>query len=670
MGLERTAAVLGGYKSVYDTDAFQPIIRKIESISGSYRYGSDDALDTATRIIADHIRTACFCIADGVLPGNSGRGYVLRRLIRRAVLKGQRVLGFDQPFFHRVYEGVVEAMGNHYTELNERREMIVETLKGEEALFRRTVQAGTELLNDWIARLQDNGQKVLGGADAFQLYDTFGFPLEVTREICTEAGIRVDEEGYEAALKEAQERSRGGSDRESVYGGVQVTIVAQIMGSEDQKPTPTEFLGYESTTTQTQISGAIHIPGEREPKDQNQWPLAIALKETPFYAESGGQIGDTGRLVGGGFEGRVTDVIKQDGVFIHEVEPVKMPFADPSKLTGISVEAEVDVDRRAKITRNHTATHLLHAALRQILGKHVTQAGSYVGPDRLRFDFTHGQALTENQRLEVEHLVNEKALENLPVVTYPNLPIAEAKAMGAMALFGEKYGDFVRLVQIGTEKPEDKSFSRELCGGIHVRTTGEIGLFKIVHEASVASGVRRIEALTGEGAYEWVLEQSRLLQTVAEKLKSTPKDLIQSIDKHLEAQRDLRQKLEKARSQGASQVESQTFEIGQIELAVQNLGQGEPQDASVAADRLVDGKQNRVALCAVTSEGKALFVCKVGPDAQKLGAHAGNLVRDVAKIAGGGGGGRPDFATAGGKDASKIAEALAAAESILRNATV
>ena len=765
MGLERTAAVLGGFKSVYDTDAFQPIIRRIEAIASSpdaksqtpnaYTYGQDDAKDTATRIIADHIRTACFCIADGVLPGNSGRGYVLRRLIRRAVLKGQRVLGFDQPFFHLVFEGVVESMGDHYRELIERRDVIVETLRAEEVQFRRTLAQGLERVDYEIYAVLDEtlfaadltrlnqskndlselairaieavsslgrpgfGGRVasikmavpdrssvgqvsrevaeyftevdpqsetisayrhprLNGKIAFQLYDTYGFPLEVTKELAEEAGVQVDEEGYELALKEAQERSRGGTDRESVYGGVQVTIVAQIMGGDPgSKPTPTEFLGYNTTQAQTQISGAIHIPGERAPSPfptgegvgdggSEAWPLAIALKESPFYAESGGQVSDTGLLVGGGFEGRVTDVIKQDGVFVHEVEPIKMPVEDPMKLTGLVVEAEVDQNRRSRITRNHTATHLLHAALRQVLGKHVTQAGSYVGPDRLRFDFTHGQAMTEEQKLEVERIVNEKALANLPVLTYANLPISEAKAMGAMALFGEKYGDFVRLVQIGDESPTEKSFSRELCGGIHVRTTGEIGLFKIVHEASAASGVRRIEALTGEGAYDWVLEQSHLLKDAADKLKSTPKDLVHSIEKHLETQRDLKQKLEKARSAGATQAQAQIIEINGIELAIQNMGDGEQAEATLAADKLVEGKPNRVALSAVKMGDKAMFVCKVGPDAQAKGAHAGNLVREVAKVAGGGGGGRPDFATAGGKDATKVAEALTVAEATLR----
>jgi alanyl-tRNA synthetase len=696
MGLERTAAVLGGFKSVYDTDAFQPIIQKIEdlrrgtsgalagastgSVESDQTRAASDTLERAaqaTRIIADHIRTASFCIADGVLPGNSGRGYVLRRLIRRAVLKGQRVLGFDQPFFHLVFEGVVEAMGDHYSELVERRDVIVETLRQEEALFRRTVHAGTEMLLDWIRQLEHSGLKVLGGFDAFQLYDTFGFPLEVTKEICAEASIQVDEEGYEVALREAQERSRGGTDRESVYGGVQVTIVAQIMGEDDGKPTPTRFIGYDATRAQTEISGAIHIPGERSPtpdpspsaktsvEEGKLWPLAIALKETPFYAESGGQVSDTGILIGNGFEGRVTDVIKQDGVFVHEVEPIKMPVDEPLKLTGLVVEAEVDQNRRARITRNHTATHILHAALRQVLGKHVTQAGSYVGPDRLRFDFTHGQAMTEEQKSQVERIVNEKALENLPVVIYNDLPIDQAKSMGAMALFGEKYGKTVRMVQIGPEDPRLPSFSRELCGGIHVRTTGEIGMFKIVSEASAASGVRRIEALTGEGAYEWALEQAHTIREAADKLRTTPKDLVHSIEKLHESQRDLKQKLEKARSQGAGQPDAEILDVNGVELAVQNLGDGESQDASLAADRLTEGKPLRVALSAVVSEGKIVFVCKVGADALKKGAHAGNLIREVAKVAGGGGGGRADFATAGGKDPSKLGEALAVAKGAL-----
>jgi alanyl-tRNA synthetase len=804
MGLERTAAVLGGFKSVYDTDAFQPILKKIQEISGSevdpsdpnlptniggkplnavpkfYRfsflYGQDENKDRAARIISDHIRTACFCIADGVLPGNSGRGYVLRRLIRRAVLKGQRVLGFEEPFFHRVFEGVLESMGDHYGELVAKREVIVETLRGEEALFRRTLTNGQQQLemalygvrsilkqldlcfslvyenrpqlselqslfdahglyggnlsygvgqsppadfkvdfasltkpfaealldHKSLAELEEikadalTGLAKLPGSEAFKLYDTFGFPFEVTKELSEEAGVKVDEEGYELALKEAQERSRGGTERESVYGGVQISIVTQIIGSTDSA-TPTKFLGYDTTQAQTEVSGAIHIPGERDPsQDAPEWPLAIALKETPFYAESGGQVSDTGILIGGGFEGRVTDVIKQDGVFVHEVEPIKMPVKDPTELTGLVVDAEVDQNRRARITRNHTATHLLHAALRQVLGRHVTQAGSYVGPDRLRFDFTHGQQMTEEQKAEVEKIVNAKALENLPVITYDNLPIAEAKAMGAMALFGEKYGNFVRLVQVGDEKPNQTSFSRELCGGIHVRTTGEIGLFKIVSEASAASGVRRIEALTGEGAYEWVLEQSHFLKEAADKLKSTPKDLLHSIEKHLEQLKHERRERENLERRGVSSGSAREsglvqhlvakgfsaeyelekngekrqvdagIRIGDNFLLIEIKIGGDERIAASKLDELTRLFPESVALLAYLGNDTIKFVCKVGQEALQKGAHAGNLVREVAKIAGGGGGGRPDFATAGGKDASKVAEALATAEGVLK----
>jgi len=683
MGLERTALVLGGHKSVYDNDAFAPIIAKIEEIAGEgagdggqatgYRYGTDETRDIATRIIADHIRTACFCIADAVLPGNSGRGYVLRRLIRRAVLKGQRVLGFEKPFFHRVYEGVVEAMGDHYTELVERREVIVETLRNEEALFRRTLSAGAEILQMQLARTKvDGAGSSLPGDIAFMLYDTYGFPLEVTKELADEAGVKVDEAGYEVAMKEAQERSRGGQERDSVYSGVTDTIVVQLFANvhfeepDTNKLTPTHFTGYEQTQTQTKIVGAMalkSLPGNEDAQDDNT--LVVALAETPFYAESGGQVADHGVLVGGGFEGRVTDVMKQDGVFVHEVEPIKMPFEDPQKLFNLVVEAEVDKRRRSRVIRNHTATHVLHAALRKVLGKHVTQAGSYVGPDRLRFDFTHGAAMTEEQKSEVEKIVNEKALENLPVVIYTDVPIADAKAMGAMALFGEKYGNTVRMVQIGPEPPNQPSFSRELCGGIHVRTTGEIGLFKIVSEASAASGVRRIEALTGEGAYDWVLEQSHTLKEAADKLKSTPKDLVHAIDKQLDAQRELKQKLEKARTHGAAQSQAQTVAIGEVELAIDDLGEGEQADATLAADRLVDGKPGRVAIVAIRIGERGLFVCKIGPDALAKGAHAGNLLRELAKIAEGGGGGKADFATAGAKNVAKIPEALKAAEGFL-----
>ncbi len=790
MGLERTAAVLGGFASTYLTDVFAPIIAKIEEVAspppsdwfvsegggmgegdsarpqagristpqppssvsgqaggppeagsreteeGGYAYGSDDAKDVATRIIADHIRTAVFCIADGVLPGNSGRGYVLRRLIRRAVLKGQRVLGIERPFFHLVFEGVVEGMGDHYRELDERRDVIVETLRNEEALFRSTLKTGLERLIDslvdavWGAPEMDallpksflnsneqflefldgkhreyfqniaqvskdwslahDSPLVVSGAEVFRLYHTYGFPHEETKELCEEAGVEVDEAGYEEAMLEAQERSRAGTERESVYGGVQVMI--QVGGGP---PTPTIFRGYDQDRTQSHIVGALIMTpppsptpspsgarsspqGEGAPESTIHNPqstLAIALDETPFYAESGGQVGDTGVIRGGGFEGRVKDVVKQNGVFVHEIEPIKLPVKlqgetpeeaskiIQEKLFNLPVEAEIDHDRRARIQRNHTATHLLHAALRQVLGKHVTQAGSYVGPDHLRFDFTHGKAMTPEEIAEVEVIVNRETLRNTPVITHADIAISEAKARGAMALFGEKYGDKVRMVEIG-------EFSRELCGGTHVRTTGEIGLFKITSESSAASGIRRMEAVTGEGAYHWVLEQTRTVYEAAGRLKSTPKELLNAIERLTEQLKEEKRRREKAEMQvargaGVSEVETRPEEIKGVFLWRRKFEDVDQKIVASAVDDAVAQNPDLVALAAIVNDGKPMFLCKCGAEAVKKGAHAGNLIREVAKIAGGGGGGRPEFATAGGKDASKVDDALAMAASAL-----
>ncbi len=693
MGLERTATVLGGLKSLYDTDVFQPILRKIEEVAGQrsgdsvqgvpgtrhpepYRYGSDPTKDVATRIIADHIRTAVFCIADGVLPGNSGRGYVLRRLIRRAVLKGQRVLGIEQPFFHRVYEGVVEGMGDHYRELHERRDIIVVTLKNEEAQFRRTLAAGSQMLQEELDLLRKTGANEFPGDLAFKLYDTYGFPLEVTKELCEEVGVEVDEVGYEEALLQAQERSRAGSERESVYGGVQGTAAVGAA--------PTVFRGYDELRTQSLVVGALLVPepppptpspsgAQSSPQGEGAPHLAIALDQTPFYAESGGQVSDTGTLYGHGFEGRVLDVMKQNGVFVHEVEPVLLPIKlegqspDEAKeiiqkaLANIEVEARVDENRRARIMRNHTATHLLHAALRQVLGKHVTQAGSYVGPDHLRFDFTHGKPLSPEELAKVEFIVNEEALKNTPVTIYADLAIDEAKSRGAMALFGEKYGDRVRMVEIG-------DFSRELCGGTHLRHTGEIGLFKVTSESSAASGVRRIEAVTGEGAYAWVLEQTSVLYEAAARIKSTPKDVLSAIDRMQDQLRDERKRREKAEmalARGETGGGDQTLEVKGVYLWTRKFEDVDQKIAASAIDDAVAQNKDLVALGAVVADGRVQWICKVGAEAVAKGAHAGNLVRDVAKITGGGGGGRAEFATAGGKDASKVDEAMKAAAELL-----
>ncbi len=641
MGIERTVAVLNGYKSVYDTDAFSAIFAKLDEISEFYAPTNDGAKLTpevgtaARRIIADHIRTACFCIADGILPANNGRGYVLRRLIRRAVLKGQRTLGFNDLFMLNVAEAVFETFGSHYKELAERKDIIVETLKSEEELFRRTLKRGSELLEEAISVL--SGESVLSGPTAFQLYDTFGFPLEVTQELCAEAGITVDLDGFNKAMQEAQDRSRGAQGDKSAYGDLEATEELKI----DDASEMTEFLGYAVLTASATVTRI-------KPKFPNV--ALIALDRTPFYAESGGQTGDTGTL--GGYN--VINTAKSAGLFWHEVQGENLEV-----LLGKQVDAIVESPRRSKTQRHHTATHLLQASLRHHLGTSVNQAGSYNGPDNLRFDFTHGKALSQEEIAKVEQTVNEEILKNTVVTTYADLPIAEAKAKGAMALFGEKYGDKVRMVEIG-------EFSKELCGGTHVRTTGEIGLFKIVSESSAASGVRRIEAVCGEAAYALVNQQQSDLKEAAALLKTNPKEIVQAVEKTLEQLKEERKKREKAEmaamSGGTAQTE--TTNVSGIDLWIKNFGDADQKVASQAIDNEANGKPAQVTLGAVVGE-KITFMCKVGPDALAKGAHAGNILREVAKIAGGGGGGQAAFATAGGRDATKVEEALSAAAAIL-----
>lgn len=666
MGLERTSAVLSGKRSVYDTDAFQAIIRAIESVSDGLRYGENEEKDRAIRIISDHIRTACFCIADGILPANNGRGYVLRRLIRRAVLKGQRVLGFEQPFFHLIYEGVAATMGDHYTELVEKRDVIIETLRNEEAQFRRTIFQGNEMLADWLSALRSQGQEELAGESAFKLYDTYGFPLEVTQELCAEAGIKVDLAGYEAAMKEAQERSRAADQRDSVYGGVEggfLLILKQEAGAA-----PTQFVGYDFIEAPATVVAAIP---EVEEDGSTTGMVGLALDQTPFYAESGGQVSDEGLIEGPGFAFKVVDLIKQDGIYVHFCEPLRV--SHPMEFKGLpvkdlqdvlnkqvfrqSVRARVDVGRRAKITRHHTATHLLHAALRNTLGKHVTQAGSLVEPGHLRFDFTHGKAMTHDEIAEVERIVNEQTLVGYPVRIHQNVPIQEAKAMGAMALFGEKYGDAVRVVDIRGFAGEPVSI--ELCGGCHVPTTAHIGFFKILHESSAASGVRRIEAVAGESANAWAIHQANTVREAAELLKSTPGDLLRAIEKTLENLREERKKREKLLQQSAQGADEALQTVGSLELAVREMDGIDPKEAQQVADRLVDGAPKRVAIVVVRGEGKVTFIAKLGSEAAQAGAHAGNLVKALATQTGGGGGGRADFATAGGRNVAAVPDALA-----------
>jgi alanyl-tRNA synthetase len=624
MGLERTACVLGGYRTVYDTDAFTPILDVLAGLSEIEGEGR------ARRIIADHARTATFCIADGVLPSNGGRGYVLRRLIRRAVLQGRRNLRLTDPFLAQVFEGVLGAMAEAYPELLERAETIRTTLRNEEELFSRTLRQGEQLLAEWL-----DGQTRLSGERAFMLYDTYGFPLEITQELARERGVEVDTEGYEAALAEAQARSRGADERETVYGAV-TQAEEKVLADA---PEATEFVGYGEVSARARV---VRVRAG-----------AVSLDRTPLYAESGGQVGDTGELEGSESTWAVLGTKRAGGIIWHEIE------GEPPAL-GTEVQVTVSGDRRAETQRHHTATHLLHAALRARLGTHVTQAGSYVGPDRLRFDFTHGQALSPEEREAIEHDVMAQILANTPVVTYVDLPIAEARERGAMALFGEKYGERVRMVEIA-------DFSRELCGGTHVRSTGEVGPFRIVSESSAASGIRRIEAVAGWGAYRTGKEESNRLLEVATALKSSPTDVALAAERLHEQWREERRKRERAERAlaGGETVSAQETQLGGVKLVRRDFGDADAEVMKSVLDDAAAQDATRVAVGVTRAEGKLLFAVKVGPVALAAGAHAGNLVREVAKAAGGGGGGRAEFATAGGRDVNAADAALAAAEPAL-----
>jgi alanyl-tRNA synthetase len=664
MGIERTVAVLNGHGSVYESDAFADVFRRLEALAGPEREGQT----RARRIIADHARSAVFCLADGILPAAAGRGYVLRRLVRRAALQGSRALGLHEPFLHHLVEAVAQTYGAHYTELDDKKAVVAEALRNEEEMFRRTLEQGSEILARELDALPAGS--TLDGRAAFRLYDTFGFPLEVTAELAGERGVAVDEAGYRAAMADAQERSRGADQRDTVYGGVAVAFVFQAA----EGPTPTRFVGYEATRARTRVTGALPVlDGAGRATAQ----MALALEASPFYAASGGQASDTGQIktADGGRAFRVLDVVRQDGVLVHLVEEeggsgvegLGQEEATAKLNEGLfhqTVEAEVDEDARRATERHHTATHLLHAALRACLGPHVAQAGSLVAPEHLRFDFTHGSAMTAAQIEAVEAQVNAYAMAAEPVLTYVDVPLEDARAMGAMALFGEKYGDRVRVVQVGGMPPEQPSFSRELCGGTHVRNTGEIGLFKIVHEGSAAGGVRRIEAVAGWRALAWAREAESTLHAAADRLKAPPREIVAAIDRMAEALRDERRKRERLAQQGAG-AEVAWEAAGAIEWGVCRLADAGPEAAKAAADRHVDGKPGRVVLVVDATEGKLVFVCKAGPEAVRAGAHAGNVVKAAAQAAGGGGGGRADFATAGGRDPGALEAAVQAARAAL-----
>lgn len=652
MGLERISAVMQGVSSVYDTDLFLPLREKACQIAGVV-YGKDEAADRAIRIICEHSRGVAFLIADGVLPSNEGRGYVLRRILRRACFFGRR-LGVGGPFFSEMAVGVIEGMGHIYPELVSSRGLIEEVVKVEEEKFEGTLDAGINLVDEAIQKALQEAKSCISGEDVFKFWDTYGFPVELTAEIARSRGLDVDINGFEAEMAKQRERARASqkfvfaSDKGVAREKATLTII----------PAPTRFLGYEQFTANSRVSYVLDADDGRsldEAKEGDK--VAVVLEETPFYGEMGGQVGDAGKIVSASGEVEVTNTVWSpfgslgEGAIVHVGRVTKGVIR-----VGEVVEASVDIERRLDIARNHTATHLLHFALRKTVGGHVSQRGSLVSPDELRFDFSHLVPLSKEELAQIQHAVNEKIRQDLPV-RYKAVSYQQAISEGAIALFTEKYGDTVRVVEIG-----EPVVSAELCGGTHVRSTGEIGFFVVTSESSIGTGLRRIEALTGRKAEEFVERCLEVLGSTAEKLKSLPLELpvrAEALLDELAAERKRATALEKELARLVAEgLLSKAEQVDSITVVAARVSSASPQALREMGDFLKARLRSAVIVLGTVYDGKPGFVAMVTSDLVARGLHAGEIVSRVAEVTGGGGGGKPGMAQAGGKDASKLDEAL------------
>ncbi len=660
MGFERLVAVLQGVRNNYETDLFTPIIDRLVTLvgQGHEHYTANRAVYHA---IADHSRACAFLIADGVRPGNEGRNYVLRRILRRAAYQGQTI-GLSRPFLAETAGVVIETMGDAYPELRSKADYIKQVITIEEERFGRTLQAGLEQLENIVSTMQQAGQTVMRGEDAFRLHDTFGFPLDLTAKILAERGLGVDEDGYLVAREAQRQRGR---EAAQFRRGAQAELWAEADLPQ------TTFTGYQDLQSAGQLM-ALVVEGGREQQASEGEAVQLVLDRTCFYGESGGQVGDTGVIVGPQGAVRVTDVQKPvPGLFVH-TGTVERGFV----AVGDAVQLVVDAERRRDIMRNHTATHLLHRALRDVLGEHAEQAGSLVAPDRLRFDFGHPAAVAYEDLREVERRVNAWIRADSEVAP-AEMPIAAAKQLGAMALFGEKYGDIVRVVTVSCIDIPSRAHggavaeqtivtetmcSRELCGGTHVSRTGEIGFFRIVGESSIGSGLRRIEAVTGRGAEEYVEAQLGLLRGLAQRLGTTPAQLGERAEQLLSQLRQQQQQLAQlSRRESGTQLQSlldakqQQDGVAFVAARVEAPGMEKLREMG---DWLRDKLGSGVIVLGTVLNDKPQLLAMVTPDLVKSGYHAGNLVKGLAQIVGGGGGGRPDVAQAGGRDVSKLDDAL------------
>ena len=648
MGLERLACIMQGVDNLFEVDTVQNIMKHIMQIAG-VKYHEDEKKDVSLRVITDHIRSTTFMIGDGVMPSNEGRGYVLRRLLRRAARHG-RLLGIDGTFLYKVCETVIKENETAYPNLVEKHDLIVKVIKAEEESFNKTIDTGLNLLENIIAQ---SDSKVLSGADAFKLQDTFGFPIDLTKELLEERGMSVDIDEYDRLYAQSRAAARAARKDAGAQAWKDSNVSFKDVGA-------TEFVGYTDYSCDAEIK-AIVTNGERAEFATSDSEVVVVLDKTPFYGESGGQAGDTGVIKTDNATLEVTATGKTpDGVVLH----IARFISGDSIALGDKVHAQIDVEKREATRRNHTAAHLLQAALRKHLGSHVEQAGQLVNSEEMRFDFTHFSALSGDELKAIEREVNEVILKGIPVETR-EMPIEEAKKLGAMALFGEKYGDVVRVVSAG-------DFSVELCGGTHADNTAKLGLFKIVSESSVAAGIRRITAVTGFGVLKHIENDERIMQSAAAAMKLGN---VAELDKRaatLAAEvkakdRELAELRSEISALKAGSLMDSARQVGGVRLITAEVEVSNPGELRSMCDTARDNGADIVVVFAGVNKEKGTlnFACACGANAIKLGAHAGNIVRETAKIAGGSGGGKPDSAMAGAKDASKADEALAAVDSIV-----
>jgi len=623
MGLERALAILQGVKSNYETDLFLPIIKLTEKLSGFS--SCDENLIVSFRVIADHIRCLCFAIADGALPSNEGRGYVLRRILRRAVRYGT-FLNLEKPFLHILVEPVVEIMGNDYSELMEKKEFIHQVVLGEEELFFNTLSRGLEEFGKTVQRIKMEGGSLFPGEEAFLLHDTYGFPLDLTEIMAREQGLEVDRVGFEREMEKQRARARESTsfsyEQESGEWNELIRVDKTI------------FTGYETLKQEGIRLARYKKEGEK---------VFLIFDKTPFYGEAGGQIGDTGFIYGDGVRVEVEDVKKTGGLFIHIGNLLE------GEIKNIPYTGEVDAETRKRTMANHTSTHLLHHALRKVVGEHALQAGSYISPDRLRFDFNHYRALTKKELEEIEKVVNRLIMDNRQVKIHSDIPLEQARAMGAVALFGEKYGERVRVVEV-------EGISKELCGGTHVNRTGDIGVFRILKESAVASGIRRIEAVSGWGAHEVSNKERNILQQASELARVPWEEIPKKIQELEEKIRQLELQLKKERKKavGGGTISPSTYKAGKYSLTVLHLKDYSAEEMREISDRLKSEMKKGVVFITSTDDEKVSFVLAATEDAVREGIHAGKLLGSIARYCDGKGGGRPHLAQGGGKNPGKL----------------